>query len=54
MPRWLIGSFAVIYLAGTFGFGLTRYVVAYTPTAGEAMAYGAQWPAHMLYALRVI
>lgn len=54
MPRWLIGSLAVIYLAGTFGFGLTRYVADYTPTASDAVAYGAQWPAHMLHALRVI
>lgn len=54
MPQWLMGSLAVLYLAGTFGFGLTRYVGGAAPAASEAVAYGAQWPAHMLHALHVI
>ena len=54
MPRWLYGSLIVIYLAGTFGFGLARQISGIELDIGGAMSYGAAWPLTVLKALNVL
>lgn len=51
MPRWLLGGALVIYLAGLFGFGLSRHFAQAEQDVMAAMAYGAGWPGHILQAL---
>lgn len=54
MPRWIYGSVFIIYLAGTFGFGLAHQISGADLGIGEAMSYGAAWPWIMLHKLGLI
>lgn len=54
MPRWLYGTVIVIYLAGTFGFGLARQVTGGELDPTEAMIYGASWPLVTLRLLDIL
>ncbi len=54
MPRWLYGSVVVVYLAGTFGFGLARQISGIELDIGGAMSYGAAWPLIILKALNIL
>lgn len=51
MPRLFLGGLTVIYLAGLFGFGLSRHFAEFKPPLGETLAYGAEWPIIVLRAL---
>ncbi len=54
MPRWLYGTAIVVYLAGTFGFGLARQISGIELDVAEAMAYGASWPLVTLRLLDIL
>ena len=54
MPRWLYGTAVVVYLAGTFGFGLARQFVGPELDLAGVMAYGASWPIIMLRLLNIL
>ena len=54
MPRWIYGSIFVIYLAGTFGFGLAGQISGSEPDIASAMSYGAAWPWIMLHMLGMV
>lgn len=54
MPRWLYGTAIVVYLAGTFGFGLARQISGIELDIAEAMAYGASWPLVVLQLLGIV
>ncbi len=54
MPRWLYGTVIVVYLAGTFGFGLARQISGIELDVAEAMAYGASWPLVTLRLLDIL
>ena len=54
MPRWLLGSVIVIYLAGTFGFGLAQQITGEKLDVAEAMSYGASWPLVTLRLLDIL
>ena len=54
MPRWLYSTVIVVYLAGTFGFGLARQVSGTELDIVDAMTYGASWPVVTLRLLNVL
>ena len=54
MPRWLYGTVIVVYLAGTFGFGLARQISGVELDIAAAMLYGAAWPAVILRSLGIL
>lgn len=44
MPRWIFGTVLIVYMAGTFGFGLSQQISGNALSTTEAMSYGAAWP----------
>lgn len=54
MPRWIYGSVLIVYLAGTFGFGLAHQISGENLDVAEAMSYGAAWPWIMMHMLELI
>lgn len=44
MPKWIFGTVLIVYMAGTFGFGLSQQISGQSLNTTEAMRYGAAWP----------
>ena len=54
MPRWVYGTVLVVYLAGTFGFGLAAQISGMEPDVSGAMSYGAAWPWVIMHSLNML